>query len=352
VSDWFAEAAVEFLKEAEKHEPADPQSIVVDMEDLFAEPKVIDVATIPKLQLVKKAGVALHAQPFLWEKKFNFHPSQIADLCPHQYYFMVKYFNAMKAAKSTKDQELKNKVKGFVKFAKSSFKPESYPKMGQGTAMHAMLQFYGGLINELVGQWQCPQCGYHTPEEKIVKMPTKLYKDELGLTSRVPEPCPKCGKNINTHDWAWIYVEPEFFIPEFNLHGRSDGIRMVNGLKGIVEFKTINDNGFTGKYMQLPQPEHVFQTTCYAWALGADFINIIYVNKNTMAEKEFIFLPDFKKVLAPAFAKIKASMQAVDKETVPEGAWRACDSIKHSRAQKCPFAEECFGQKRPINLLG
>lgn len=356
MGSWYQESSVKFLKEAAKHEPVDPQSNTVDMESLFpVVNEAIDVSSIPKMQLVKNVGKVLYAQPFLWEKKINFHPSQIAALCPHEYYFMSHYYKAVNSDDAGDLKKAKHSLKmlkAYEKAARSQFKPETHPKLGQGTAMHAMLQFYGGLTHDLVGQWRCPQCGYCTPEDKMVKMPTALHKDQFGKTSRVPKECPKCKDNINTHDWAWVYVEPTFTIPEFNIHGSTDGIRMVNDLKGIVEFKTINDNGFKENYGELPQESHVFQTHCYAFAMKADFINIIYINKDSMAEKEFIFLPDYKKVLAPAFAKIKASMQAVEKGEQPEGAWRACDSIKTPRAQKCPFAEECFGQKRPINLLG
>lgn len=352
MSDWFRKSSTKFLTETEKHEPVDPQSVQVDVEDDFPELSGLKVEDVPKLQLVKRAGKVRHKQPFLWDKKIKFHPSQIADLCPHEYAFMMNALHDHKHGSGEEKKAAKELVKKYVKASTSKFKPESHPKMDQGTAMHSMLQFYGGLINELVGQWQCPQCGYRTPEEKIVKMPTELYKSEFSGTTRVAKPCPECGGNINTHDWPWIYVEPKFHIPEYNLEGQADGLRLVDGYRGIVEFKTINDNGFKENYLILPKPEHVFQTTCYAFALKADFVNLIYISKDSMAEKEFIFLPDYKKVLAPAFAKIKAAMAAVEQETQPDGAWRACDSIKHQRAQKCPFAEKCFGQKHPINLLG
>ncbi len=356
MSDWFINAddtdlaKVEKKKTTKAKKPKTSSKVSVKPVKSSKNEKPTP-ADIPKMRMVKRVGKILYSQPFKWDKKIKFHPSQIGNLCPHHYFFLATHYASMS------EEESKALMEEYVKSERSSFNPESYPKMGQGTAMHSMLQYYGGLTHDLIGQWRCPQCGYHTDKDSMIKMPTVLLTDEFGSKSRMPDKCPKCKGNINTHDWAWVYVEPKFSIPKYQLEGQTDGIRVVETekwglLKGVVDYKTINNNGYQGKYMTLPIESHVLQTHVYAYAMKADFINLVYINKDTMAEKEFILIPDFRGVLGPVFKKIKAALHAVKVGKQPVKELRACNSIKCPRASKCPFAEKCFGKKRPINLLG
>ncbi len=311
--------------------------------------KAVDVK-IPKLNVINRVGKILSGEPFKWRRYDSFHPSQLKDFCAHEAHFLqldrAVYDSGPKADGYTVA------AKRLLAFMDSRrMEPDKYPKMGVGTATHAMLQYYGGLIGELLGRWRCTHCGYETPEGQEIPMPTQLLKDSFNNYSTLAAECPKCKDNLNTHDWPWAYIEPTFELPEFNLRGQCDGVRAFKSLRGIVEFKTIKSTGFEEKYGPLPQAEHVLQVNCYAYALKADFVNIIYINKDTAETKEFIY-PAQPEILVPMFARLLVAKRARETGQRPDMLWRVCKKITDMRAQKCAFAELCFGRKRPLNALG
>jgi hypothetical protein len=139
-------------------------------------------------------------------------------------------------------------------------------------------------------------------------------------------------------------------MPEFEMTGQCDGIRRLKNLRGVLEFKTIKSDGWHEKYGPLPLPEHVNQANIYALAFKADFINLIYINKDTAEDKEFVLLPQ-PELVKPLLAKILVGIEVRETDTPPEAKHRVCGSIKDGRAQSCAFAEMCFGQKRPLSLV-
>lgn len=307
-------------------------------------------AKISKLNLVTRVGKILSEQPFNWARYDEFHPSQLKDFCAHEAHYL--HVDRKRYAGDPKVDGHTAAAKRLIAFMGSrTLDPDKYPKMGVGTATHAMLQYYGGLIGELLGRWRCTHCGWETPLDEEIPMPTALVQDTFGNYSTVAAECPECKANLNSHDWPWIYLEPHFLLPEFNAKGQCDGVRATKGLRGIVEFKTIKSTGYDEKYGTLPLDEHVLQVNCYAYALKADFVDIIYINKDTAETKEFI-LPAQPEILIPMFARLRVAKLARETGKRPDMLWRVCNKITDSRAQKCAFAELCFGRKRPLNALG
>ena len=89
---------------------------------------------------------------------------------------------------------------------------------------------------------------------------------------------------------------------EYEIVGHTDGIIEINGVKGLLEIKSINQTGFYGLFE--PKPEHVLQLNVYMFCAGIPRGVLLYECKNDQALKEF-FLKQDHAVLGPVLAKIK-----------------------------------------------
>ena len=131
--------------------------------------------------------------------------------------------------------------------------------------------------------------------------------------------------------------------------GHCDGVWVTppdkenpEGLIGVVDFKTINDNGYKGAYLELPMQAHVFQLHCYAFALSrvlgrVDFLTVLYENKNTQDIKEFSMWPNYSKHLQP-LSKAVAAAKGLELGAEPGSEWRSCASSGSSRPWRARFA--------------
>lgn len=224
-----------------------------------------------------------------------------------------------------------------------------------GDAIHKMVQFQLGLIGWNWGVWECPNCHARTPEGF---MPRTMVLDAEGREMPDSAPCRAClGRNFR-YDHPWEYVETNIGdtprASAYELTGNMDGdLRpFLDGawFRYVLEIKSIHEAGYQLKRGPLPKEEHVKQASLYGWALGIDYIVFIYVDKNQVNEwKEFVVPVDMKFV-QEALTKIEAVRAARGTGLLPiQG--RVCCDFREKRAQTCPGAERCFGQKAPPNFM-
>ncbi len=237
------------------------------------------------------------------------------------------------------------------------------PDFEEGSAIHRYQQFRYGERGYLWGRWQCPNCSATTPPGFMPRIETL---DKQGKAIMVAAPCPACaGRNfLHAHGQVrWVYVEPFLGLAEWTLGGHTDGLwfRKQDGyyLPAIFEVKSINENGYMGKYGEpLPKKEHVAQASQYVfsarqhfpWLASLRHIYFVYVNKNAPREsKEFLVEADMNVVAQ--LQQVMASVLAVRQGRQPAINPRICPSVDSVGATKCPVVEHCFGRKPPANLF-
>jgi len=231
-----------------------------------------------------------------------------------------------------------------------------------GTVVHKQLQYYAGLLGKVKeGQWRCPACGFLTHRE--VTMPTISIEDnDTGLDLTYPAPCPRCkGKNLAEFP-SWLYeeltlIEKAKGVPEILLvKGHCDGKWKVRVRVGeemvwvtvIVDFKTINKNGFDEKYGGgLPKTDHIPQMQTYLNLADVEIGVLIYYCKDTSAHKYYLVYRD-KTYWAEIIAKVNWARSG---DMSDKAKYRVCSNVGHPRARGCFFIEHCWGKKAPENFL-
>jgi hypothetical protein len=103
---------------------------------------------------------------------------------------------------------------------------------------------------------------------------------------------------------AGVLLETEVLIEnrEFEIRGHADGIVEIGGVKGILEIKSINSQGFYGLFE--PKAEHLLKVNVYMFCTGLPRGVLLYENKNDQELKEF-FVKQDQAVLDPVLAKIR-----------------------------------------------
>jgi hypothetical protein len=89
---------------------------------------------------------------------------------------------------------------------------------------------------------------------------------------------------------------------EYEIRGHADGIVEIGGVKGILEIKSINSQGFYGLFE--PKSEHLIQVNVYMFCSGIPRGVLLYENKNDQELKEF-FVKQDQAILDPILAKIR-----------------------------------------------
>jgi hypothetical protein len=236
------------------------------------------------------------------------------------------------------------------------------PDFEEGSAIHRYQQFRYGERGYLWGKWKCPHCDAVTEPGFMPRVETH---DKQGKAIFVAAPCLRChGRNfLHEHGQVrWIYQEPFLGLQEWALGGHTDGILLMPRdtfiLPAVLEVKSINENGYMGKYGEpLPKKEHIAQGSQYVFALRQHFpwlrevrhIYFVYVNKNAPREtKEFLVEADMEVV-----ARLQGLMSGVlaAKQGQVSPALRLCPSPESVGAMKCPVCFECFGVRPPANLF-
>jgi len=236
------------------------------------------------------------------------------------------------------------------------------PIVDTGTVVHKQLQYYAGLTRKVrKGQWRCPACGFLT--HRKVAMPMVEVLDKLtDLDVEYPAPCPKCkGGNLYMFP-PWLYVEPQVQekvkgVPEMlKVTGHIDGLwevrvrvgKQVVWVRVIVDYKTINKNGFEEKYGGgLPKQEHVPQMQTYLNLADVEFGLIIYYCKDNSQQK-YRFVKRNRSYWVDILKKVKWARKGNLKAKAD---YRVCPNVGHPKSRECFFQEACWGKKAPENFL-
>jgi|GEM_PF-1713646 len=283
-----------------------------------------------------------------------FHASQIRRMCPIFEYWNRTWLKQMKKARGKNREKLQKKVHACLYADRPKASLQSIFDLG--TVLHTKIQYYYGVIGLLVGTWRCPICGHveGDPDEKPIKMPREAVISASGHKIYDFAICPKCKKNHKT--WPhWEYVEPFAIDVSDRIAGSTDGFidyRYDGKLyQGILEVKSINENGFNEKYGEpLPKADHVFQASIYMHLFGREWALILYYNKNKSQVKEFL-VPKDPNAWTYSVRRSRATTQALKKQKPPSDDWRTCQKIKDPAARSCPAAFECWGEHPPENFM-
>jgi hypothetical protein len=126
---------------------------------------------------------------------------------------------------------------------------------------------------------------------------------------------------------------------KYRISGRADGIVLEDGIKYLLEIKTMNSWSFGG--LTAPNENHITQASLYADILGLDRILFIYINKDTSALKEFKIHKENSQLIR-AYEKIDVILHYVNNERCPK---RDCE--KKSDGKGCPYQKHCFNDTTP-----
>lgn len=110
-----------------------------------------------------------------------------------------------------------------------------------------------------------------------------------------------------------VLIEPEVEVKdvEHEIYGYCDGIVELQGVKGVLEIKSINQTGFYCLYE--PKPEHLVQLNIYMYCLQIPKGILLYENKDSQHLAEF-FVKQDENIVQKTLAKIKAVQQRIKAE--------------------------------------
>jgi hypothetical protein len=98
---------------------------------------------------------------------------------------------------------------------------------------------------------------------------------------------------------------------EYQVKGHTDGIIELNGVKGILEIKSINSSGFYSLYS--PKEDHLIQVNIYMFCTGIDRGVLLYECKDNQELKEFYVKRD-ETILQPILDKIRTVQQMIQQK--------------------------------------
>ena len=93
---------------------------------------------------------------------------------------------------------------------------------------------------------------------------------------------------------------------DYEIKGHTDGIIEINGIKGILEIKSINSSGFYSLYS--PKEDHLIQVNVYMFCTGIERAVLLYECKDNQELKEFYVKLD-AGILNPILNKIRTVQQ-------------------------------------------
>ena len=95
---------------------------------------------------------------------------------------------------------------------------------------------------------------------------------------------------------------------DYEIKGHTDGIIEINGIKGILEIKSINSSGFYSLYS--PKEDHLIQINVYMFCTGIERAVLLYECKDNQELKEFYVKLD-ADILNPILNKIRTVQQMI-----------------------------------------
>lgn len=123
---------------------------------------------------------------------------------------------------------------------------------------------------------------------------------------------------------------------DLNLRGTMDAIA-IDGVP--VEYKSINQNGFSRISSFGVEEMHLEQTHSYMLAGGYDSFRVVYENKNTNHLKEFHVKRD-EAIIDKVMNDLTALNESIRTEELPEVLDECAQ--KTGRYRYCPFASVCL----------
>ena len=137
---------------------------------------------------------------------------------------------------------------------------------------------------------------------------------------------------------GWL-KEAEVPLPENYLHlaGTMDGIAYEGS---VVEFKSINSNGFGRVSTFGPKEDHIAQAGTYVAASGAERATFIYEDKNTQEYREFV-VSRSEMPIKDIEARAEALWLDTEQKTLAEPLDK-CLAGEGYQYTGCPFRDRCL----------
>lgn len=136
-------------------------------------------------------------------------------------------------------------------------------------------------------------------------------------------------------------IEKPVSIPNLYIAGRYDALIKIRGKRYVVDFKGINDFGFSYVYREhKPKEEHVKQVLTYCVARGVRRGLLLYDNKNNQQFKVYQVSWD-DEIWADVERWCERVLMHLERKTLP-GRHHNC-SAGTFLFEKCPFAPICYG---------
>jgi len=101
---------------------------------------------------------------------------------------------------------------------------------------------------------------------------------------------------------------------EYEIKGHTDGIIEMNGIKGILEIKSMNTRQYYSSHE--PKPEHLIQVNVYMFCIGIPRACLLYECKDNQELKEF-FVKQEQDILNPILEKIKYVQECIKDNREP-----------------------------------
>ena len=124
---------------------------------------------------------------------------------------------------------------------------------------------------------------------------------------------------------------------KYSMSGTQDGIAYEGS---IVEFKSINSNGFRGVNTFGVKDEHKFQVGTYGAATGVDKAVVIYECKDTQDYREFVVNID-DELIKDVQTITDLVWDLVERNELPEPL-APCEEKTGFRYNGCPFRDRCL----------
>jgi len=102
---------------------------------------------------------------------------------------------------------------------------------------------------------------------------------------------------------------------EYEIQGHTDGIIEINGMEGVLEIKSMNQNQFYSAYE--PKPDHLIQVNVYMYCLGIPRGCLLYECKDNQELKEFYVKQD-SSILEPVLEKILYVQECLRENKEPD----------------------------------
>ena len=137
---------------------------------------------------------------------------------------------------------------------------------------------------------------------------------------------------------GWL-KEAEVPVPQnqFRLSGTMDGILFEDS---IVEFKSINSNGFRGVLSFGPKEPHLYQGASYALATDREKVVFVYEDKDTQEYREIVMTRD-ELPLNEAEQSALITWESIDKKQLIEPL-DSCLAGEGYQYMGCPFKDRCM----------